>query len=398
MSEIQLFTEKKDCCACGACLNICPRNAISFQNDEYGFAYPHINRELCIKCGLCKKVCNYQKAEAGNYMVGNSYVALTNNTDLMESTSGGVFASIAKSFLKDGGCVYGATMEYVNGELVVHHIGVYEEKDLPRLLGSKYVQSNTENIFKSVKNDLNSGKKVLFCGTPCQVDGLRGYLGEKYQNLLLIDLVCHGVPGQKIFVDFIKNLEKRQKIVHFRFRDKNSIVGYTGKIFFENGKEKFLYRTENSYTDYFLKGYIQRENCYSCKYASDCRPGDMTIGDFWGIQKEHPELMKINGGMIDPQNGVSCLIVNTEIGKSYLEKYKKGLKLWKSEFSKIAANNEQLNMPSKLNRLKRESILQKYRTGGYKAVEHDFRKEKGIKFYFIKLKNRLRSLKRKMGL
>lgn len=392
MSKIQLFLDKKNCCACGACFNICPKHAILFQNDEYGFSYPYINEELCIKCGLCKKVCHYQ-----NNVIESKpervYVALTNNTNPMDSTSGGIFASLAKSFLENKGSVYGAAMEYIEKRLVVHHIRIQRERELYKLLGSKYVQSDMGNVFKLIKKEVNDGKQVLFCGTPCQVDGLRGYLGKEYSNLLLIDLICHGVPSQKFFQDYIINTEKRKKIVEFKFRDKGSGWGLTGKKVFKDGKTQKVYKNESSYYEYFLKGYTYRENCYSCKYASSHRPGDITIGDFWGIEKEHPELMKINGGILDKAKGISCLIVNTDIGKSYLEKYQQGLNLWESEFSKIAKNNQQLTIPSQLNEPKRKKILEEYRIGGYQAVEKEFRKEKGYKLYLIKCKNRLRNLK-----
>ena len=388
--ETQLFNKKENCCACSACFNICPKNAISFQEDSDGFVYPYINKELCINCGLCQKVCNYQKDEV-LYEPQKTYAAITNNTEILLSASGGVFASFAKSFLDDGGVVYGATLECKEGKPFIFHLGIENEEEIPNILGSKYVQSSIGKVFQEIKEKLKSGKKVLFCGTPCQVDGLRGYLGKDFSNLLLIDLICHGVPSQKFFRDYIREIYPNKSVRNFKFRDKKHGWGYNGRIDFEHGISKCLYKNESSYYEYFLKGTICRENCYVCKYASNKRIGDITIGDFWGIGKEHPEWMKENGGMIDTKKGVSCILINTEKGKNYLEHYKNVIKLWECKLQEIVNHNRQLKEPIHLNSKIRDRIFAIYKENGYKGVEKMWKKDKGFKLPLIRIKNRLKN-------
>ena len=234
IKEIKLFKEKNDCCACGACLNICPKQAISMQKDEYGFLYPQIDKGKCIKCGLCLKTCAFQNSELKNIPI-KTYAAQSDNTDLKESASGGIFASIATNVLREGGVVYGAAMEMENDKLIVRHIAVENDADLIKLQGSKYVQSSTEKIYQDVKKKLNDNRLVLFSGTPCQVDGLNSYLGKTYDNLITIDIICHGVPNNQMFQDYIALLEEKykDKIIKAGYIDDEDLPAlYSGAEFF----------------------------------------------------------------------------------------------------------------------------------------------------------------------
>ena len=374
METITLFKNKKDCCACGACLNICPKQAIKMQEDENGFLYPIINNDKCIKCGLCIKTCALQNSKLTNTPL-KTYAAQSNNTDLKKSASGGIFASLALNILKVGGVIYGAVLENVNGKLICRHIAVNNVTDLEKLQGSKYIQSNIGNIYQDVKKNLLENKTVLFSGTPCQVDGLRAYLGKKYENLYCIDIVCHGVPSNKMFQDYIEMLEKKynDKIVDFKFRDKTKGWGLTAKGYTAKGYTAIIPANVSSFYYYFLKSYIYRDSCYSCKYACKNRCGDITIGDYWGIENAHPEVLK-NNSVLDYRNGVSCLIVNTEQGKKLIEKYKDDLKLIESDFEKAAEENRQLNRASVCNVEKRDEILNLYSKNGYESVEDSFRR------------------------
>lgn len=384
MNEIVLFKDKKHCCACGACLNICPKRAIAMQKDEYGFLYPQIDEEKCIKCGLCIKTCAFQNSNLNNEP-RKTYAAQSNNTDLKQSASGGIFASIAKNVLKDGGIVYGAAMELMDNKLVVRHIAVNNEADLIKLQGSKYIQSNTEKVYQEIKEQLNNDKLILFSGTPCQVDGLNSYLGKKYNKLITIDIICHGVPNNQMFQDYIKILEEKlkDKIIDFKFRDKTKGWGLTAKGYTAKGYTAIIPANVSSYYYMFLKSYIYRDSCYSCKYACRNRCSDITIGDYWGIERVHPEVEEDNVYGLDYKNGISCLIVNTEQGKEVIEKYKTDLRLLVSEFDKAAKYNNQLNKPSKCDNKKCNKILDVYKEKGYKEVDNDFKTVK----YLNELKN-----------
>lgn len=347
------------------------------QKDEYGFLYPSIDKEKCVKCGLCIKACVFTNNCLNNEPL-KTYVSQSNNTDLKQSASGGIFASIATNILKDGGIIYGTSLELVDNKLTVRHIAVNNYKDLIKLQGSKYIQSNTEKIYQDVKKNLNENKIVLFSGTPCQVDALNSYLGKKYNNLITIDIICHGVPNNQIFQDYIKILEEKlqDKIIDFKFRDKTKGWGLTAKGYTAKGYTAIIPANVSSYYYMFLKSYIYRDSCYSCKYACKNRCSDITIGDYWGIEKAHPEILKDNIYSFDYKTGISCLIVNTEQGEATVEKYKKDLRLLLSDFDKAAKENNQLNKPSKCNEQKRNKILDNYKRFGYKEVEKNFKKTK----------------------
>lgn len=374
METITLFKNKKDCCACGACLNICPKQAIKMQEDENGFLYPIINNDKCIKCGLCIKTCALQNSKLTNTPL-KTYAAQSNNTDLKKSASGGIFASLALNILKVGGVIYGAVLENVNGKLICRHIAVNNVTDLEKLQGSKYIQSNIGNIYQEVKKNLLENKTILFSGTPCQVDGLRAYLDKKYENLYCIDIICHGVPSNKMFQDYIETLEKKynDKIVDFKFRDKTKGWGLTAKGYTAKGYTAIIPANVSSFYYYFLKSYIYRDSCYSCKYACKNRCGDITIGDYWGIENAHPEVLR-NKTELDYKSGTSCLIINTEQGNKLIEKYRDNLRLIESDFEKAAKENGQLNIASACNVEKRNKLLNLYRKNGYESVENSFRK------------------------
>ena len=374
-NEIILFENKEQCCGCGACVSVCPKKAISMQEDSCGFKYPRIDDALCVGCGACKKVCSYQnEAECNHPMKG--YVAVnTNKKQVNGSASGGVFAAVAEKVLKAGGKVYGAAYSF-DKQVTVNTIGIDQLEDLPKLQGSKYVQSNTENIFDDVKKAVLEGRRVLFSGTPCQVAALNKFLGRKYENILTVDIVCHGVPNQRFFNDYLDTLKKDSNdISEFNFRDKNR--GWEDYFIRFNTKSsrkcKDIHCRISSFYEYFLKSYVCRENCYSCKFASLDRPADLTIGDYWGIAKQHPELFKEDKWFERKYTGISCLLVNTEKGEQAIEACKEQLELVPSTVDKIAAGNGQLRQPTHRSE-KREYIFELYRSKGYAAVENDFQK------------------------
>jgi coenzyme F420-reducing hydrogenase beta subunit len=248
---------------------------------------------------------------------------------------------------------------------------------------------------------------VLFSGTPCQIAALGSFLGNKeFENLLTIDIICHGVPSAKFFEGYIQELEKKLsgKITAFRFRDKTGGWGLKGSVEYINKsgahKKKIVPVQLSSYYKLFLDSVIYRENCYSCKYAGPFRTGDITIGDYWGIEKEHPEYLVVNGGSMDQRQNLSCVLVNTEKGKKMMEKFGFSIQLKPSSFERAARHNGQLRHPSHRSD-KREFIFKLYKEGGYAAVDKWHNKRLGAKKYIYMFWNMLpkgiRSFIKKLG-
>jgi len=386
--HIVLFENKEMCCGCGACVSICPKKAIRMTEDEYGFVYPNIDEKCCFQCGLCKSVCAYQNKLDLNYPQ-KGYIAFHNQESvIMKSASGGVFAALATEVLNEGGVVFGAAYVKENDKICVQHIGIRNVDDLYRLQGSKYVQSQTENVFSEVKEELKNGRMVLFSGTPCQVAALKGLVGNQ-NNLITVDVICHGVPSQKLFHIYISYLENKYKgkIEQFNFRDKRKgWENFAISILIRRGKriiKKSIHCRNSSFFEHYLHADIYRESCYSCPYAQEKRISDLTIGDYWGIRQSHPEIMKLDNWISLQERGISCVLVNTEVGFNILKKSKE-LNLIDSTIEKIVKQNGQLRFPSNKSS-NREIILQSY-LQDYSAVEQRFKKNMGIKWYYLKIK------------
>lgn len=381
-NKVVLFDKKENCCACGACYNICPKNAIEMVVDEYGFKYPKIDYTKCISCGACKRVCAFQNVIEKNEPLQVVAAARKDENKIMKSASGGIFAVFAEYFLSIGGIVYGVALVKENNTLVPKHIGIDDLKDLPKLLGSKYVQSDIDNVYKEIRTLLNNKKQILFSGTPCQVAGLKAFLGKKYENLFTIDIICHGVPNAEFFKGYLEILEKKfnGKILDFKFRDKKDGWGpyiLSADILKQNKlqkERKYIYLDESTYASMFLYTDILRLNCYKCKYTNKHRTGDITIGDYWGIEKEHPELLKINGGLLDTKKGISAIIINTEKGKLGLEKLGQEIVYFDTTYEKVAIVNTQLREPSKYGKY-RDKIMEEYKIGGFNKVDEYYYKK-----------------------
>lgn len=373
---IQIFSQKKDCCGCGACAAVCRCNAITMKSDEEGFIYPVVDEALCVECGLCKKVCSFRTSE--KQAVDSVYVAtIKNEKEIMKSASGGMFAAAAISILENQGVVFGAALTFEDGHPNPHHIMVDSVDKLWMLQGSKYVQSSIEDTYQQAEECLKKGKTVLFSGTPCQISGLKGYLRKEYENLYTMDLICHGVPSNEFFDGYIQQINKKYhgKVTQYKFRDKTRGWGMNTAIEIEiNGKKKTVYKRARveSYFSLFLDCKTYRENCYTCPYAAPERIGDITIGDYWGVEKAHPELM--DSSVFQEKKGISCLLVNNEKGNNLFQLMQKNLNFKKSVFEKAAVKNGQLNSPSE-KPAEREIIMDIYSSKGYEGVERYFRKK-----------------------
>ena len=360
------FEEKRDCCGCTACMNICPKQAIIMEPDADGFIFPKIDHDSCIECGKCIKVCAYQNILVSEGEPLATYVAINKSNDiLLSSASGGLFGALANLILNKNGVVFGCVYD---DNMKPKHMYVENTLDIKKIQGSKYVQSDINTTYTEAKKYLNEGRWVLYTGTPCQIAGLKSYIGKDYETLLTADIICHGVPSTEFFKGYIKHLEEKLKgrVIDFKFRDKSKGWGLMGKVIYKKGDkilEKFINPKTSYYYDYFLKGYIYRENCYECKYACGSREGDFTMGDYWGIEKAHPE--------IETKNGVSVFLINSKKGMLLVDEISRYLNLTESTFEKAREQNGQLNTPT-VKSNKRDEILKTWREGGYKAVADEF--------------------------
>lgn len=381
-SEIVLFDKKEKCCGCSACMNACPKNAIAMQEDEYGFLYPQIDRDLCIKCGACQRACHFQHKAETNVPLQTFAACARSKSILKSSASGGAFAALATKTLSMGGMVFGAAFDEA---WKVCHIGIESAEELYRLQGSKYVQSSVGTTYQQVKSLLKEGRHVLFSGTPCQIAGLYGYLGKDHENLLTVDLICHGVPNQHMFQDYLKSFGE---VGAFVFRDKSLGWGINGRVTIKGhskGKreEHKIWQSASPYLYYFSKGHIYRDSCYQCKYTCQHRPADITLGDYWGIEKQHSDYLGKNG--FDTKKGISVMIANTAKGAEAIRGCARLIDLKESTFEKAAAGNAQLVRPT-VRTPQRQEILDLYAQQGWEAVARRFDKNIGIRRYSSQVK------------
>ena len=296
---------KENCYGCTACYNVCPTEAISMKKDQEGFLYPNIDQNLCIDCGKCKEVCPVYHDDFLEEYEEQKFFALKNSDSVRkESSSGGVFTALSDYFIENGGIVVGA--KYSSGFSVEHKITNNKEvRDQFR--GSKYIQSDLDSLFKEIESKLKNDKEVLFVGTPCQVDGLNLFLGKSYSNLTTCDLLCHGVASPRVFKEFIGFVESKtnDKLLNYQFRDKE--IGWRGYNVSAELKNKKIKNKLwlKSFNYLFSQNYINRPSCSNCKFFTYNRTSDLTMGDFWGIEKFYPEF--------EDSLGVSLLILNLRI-------------------------------------------------------------------------------------
>lgn len=369
------------------CAVSCPKNAIRMTYDRYGFKYPTINEGKCVDCCKCLKECPY-KSNDFLHEPQKGYVAFNIDNELiMKSSSGGVFSALAWKFIEEGGCVCGARYDFENKPYVFHEI--IDKKEMVSVLqGSKYAKSDLGGICLEIERLLKSNKKILFCGTPCQVASVKRTLKKEYDGLFCIDLICHGVPAEGIFESYVEYLKKRNKkqITDISFRDKMYGWGKFGSIHFSDGGKVPMFYGKSAYYTYFMDGALQRENCYTCPYACSSRVSDITIGDYWFFEKYHPELLKDNV----QKRGVSEILINTERGEELINTYGGLLQLKESNISDILSSNTQLNRPVNKNKT-RNLLYLMYSVGGYKMIELAFifkRIRRKTKYVITKLTKR----------
>lgn len=331
---------KSQCCGCNACAEICPRRCIEMKPDSVGFQYPVVDTDKCINCGACLKVCPLEEDGASGSKPEICYAARMLDPGLLVgSSSGGAAAAIASKTVEDGGVVYGCVADGLH----VSHVRVDTPEGLTALKGSKYVQSDIRGICTQVRDDLKAGLKVAFFGTPCQTYGLKKFLHSEQKNLLLVDIVCHGVPSQKMLRDNIFNVLGDVSVDKITFRDG---CDYRLRIF-SAGTEVWSARPyvnpdKDAYFSAFLKGTTFRPSCYRCKFAGQRRYSDITVGDFWGLNEaEHfPSC---------PHMGTSVILPTTEKGKTFVSSLSGRLKLVSREVEEAVRGNSQLRSPVRKN-------------------------------------------------
>ncbi len=309
----------QDCCGCTACSSICVHDAIKMEPDALGFLYPKVDSAKCVECGLCINVCQFNDNYDRSLNLTSPIAYAVRHKDIdevMKSRSGAAFVAISDYVLNHGGAVYG--VGYKDHFRVVHkRATTKEERDEFR--GSKYVQSDLIGVFRLVKEDLRGGMTVLFSGTPCQTSGLNAYVGKKLrQNLILVDIVCHGVPAPFIWQDYIKYIERKNhnKILAVNFRNKQK-YGWTAhyETFLLDDKREV---NSKNYTTLFYKSHILRHSCSNCHYTNLQRPSDLTLADFWGWQNACPDFNT-------DDKGVSLVLVSTEKGKELFDSIKESV-------------------------------------------------------------------------
>ncbi|WP_018701593.1 Coenzyme F420 hydrogenase/dehydrogenase, beta subunit C-terminal domain [Anaeromusa acidaminophila] len=361
----RVYEAKTDCSGCGACARLCPEGAIAMIADEEGFLYPHIQQEHCVDCGVCKLRCPLEKKghfkEAGR---ARFYAARHRSREVLEqSTSGGAFTAVSDAVLRQGGVVYGA--DYDEAFHVIHkRAETASQRDRMRI--SKYVQSDLGETFVQVKADLQSGRKVLFTGTPCQAAGLRSFLqgSPELLNLYVCDLICHSIPSPYIWEAYKMLLEKENtgKLTHVQFRSKKD--GWSR----DNSNKGFLFSIDGEtvrreddrfYQLFFKVKTITRPSCSRCRFTDVQRPSDMTIADYWGIEKYRPDWFD--------SMGVSLVMVNSPQGAALLKQCREELLFEERPAAESLQEQQRLSRSGALP-LARERFWEDFRQFGLEYV------------------------------
>jgi len=333
---------KIDCCGCNACGDACNKKAITFKTDIEGFWYPEVDKDKCNNCGLCEKVCpiiNVKELKKNDLPQSVCYAAEHKNLEVVfDSTSGGLFSALADIMYKKEGYVGGAVF---NDDFSIKQYISNDKADLPRIRSSKYLQSNFEGFYSQVKELLKDGEKVLVCGSPCQMAALRSFLKKDYENLIIADYICRGINSPKVWRKYLDSFEERygSKVVYCKAKSKEyGWRNLTQKVILANGKAYYETKDQSNFTKGYLRtGVYCRPSCYDCKFKGYPRIADITLADFWGIEKVNTSMEK--------NLGTSLVMVNSQKGAKYFEEVKKRINYVEVPFRSIEAGNPSLNKP-----------------------------------------------------
>lgn len=364
------LVEKQLCTGCAACANVCKEDAITMHRDEKGFLYPVVNYDKCISCMRCQNICPVEKtAEFDTIQTAEVFAMRSKDTQLrMRSTSGGIFSELAEVILEAGGAVAGASYK---ADWAVKHKIVEKKENLDEIRRSKYQQSEVGYVFRDIKKQLEYGRKILFCGTPCQAAGLKAYLNRDYENLYICDFICRGVPSPLIFKKYIEHLQtiyaSDVSLVWMKHKE-NGWHSLTTVIEFENGGRYIKEGYHDSYVQLYLKYNVgMRSSCFDCRFKGGKSVADITLGDFWGLEKTE----------LDDNMGTSCVICRTERGKKIVEKIKEKNVYKKMNVSQIRQGNPCLFDSVKRSDADEETFFKIMGQNGFeKAVEWLVQEEK----------------------
>lgn len=299
--------DKSKCCGCHACENICPKSCINMIADEEGFLYPKVNKNKCVECKLCERVCPIINSVDNNEFKSIAYACRNKNEEVrISSSSGGIFFLLCEEVINRNGVVFGAAFD---DNFNVKHNFAQTLEECKAFRGSKYVQSSIGDMYKKAKEFLDKGRTVLFTGTQCQIKGLKVFLGENYNNLLTVDVICHGVPSTKVFNVYKEELIKKYNspINTITFRDK--VKGwnkFSCTINFKSGQQYSKTLREDNFMKAFLNNLDLRPSCYDCSAKKFTSGSDVSLADYWGVENIHPK--------IDDDKGISLLLVNSKKG------------------------------------------------------------------------------------
>lgn len=321
---IQIIAKQK-CCGCSACQIVCPKRCIKMEPDIEGFLYPCVNMELCIECGLCEQVCpELNESEAKKPL--KTYAATNPDEEIrLKSSSGGMFSLLSERIILQDGVVFGACFDR---DFTVRHDYTETIDGLAAFRGSKYLQSMVKRQFLKTRQFLEEGRKVLFSGTPCQISGLKRYLRKDYDNLIAIDFICHGVPSPAVWKKYLATHHSNPGKVNFRDK-RNGWKQYGVAIVSTDGSEEFTCCQENRYMQMFLSDLNLRPSCYACPAKGGMSMSDITLGDFWGIEKINPD--------IDDDKGLSLVLIHTDKGDSLISGC--GALLFEQDYSDAVKHN-----------------------------------------------------------
>ena len=367
MNNISSLSKK--CSGCALCEYLCPKNAITMVNKD-GFLYPKVDESMCVYCGVCTKLCpvNSEKTTESNCI--EAFAVKHKDCDIIaNSSSGGIFTALSDKILENNGFIIGADFD---NDMNLRHVVTSTQEGRNRMRGSKYIQSDTTGIYKTIRDLLKEDKPILFTGTPCQAAAVRKAFPNK-DNLYIVDIICHGVPSPEVWKKYVSFIEKKykKKLSFFSFRNK-SLSGwrkYSAKLTFEDDSEILHNDYTGSFIELFRYDVCLRSSCTECNFTSMNRQGDITIGDFWGVENVLPD--------ISDNKGISAVMINTEKGKQLFEQIKDSVNITPTTQKDIAKKQPNLSKSSSysnkaipfkqdLNSMPFEKVLKKYTRVGFK--------------------------------